>query len=239
MSELDKINRANTSARMKKMHADKKAMTDKQRSAGEGLLPCAHCGGAAEVKNQEPNDLSGGYYIECNTCGITTRLMFALMDDPIPILAEQWNKRDRIAALEQKFAKYEAAEKSLPPEPEWFACAKVAPNYPEHRDVKAVIAEYEALRTIAAAAIARRMEVERDVERLQKQALKDLARIATAESKLATAADDALEAAAKKMCKRCAEGDKPDSEGHYQSDINVHFPCYAQPILALKGGSSK
>lgn len=64
------------------------------------LSPCPCCGYRAELE-QVPHDPetpnSGGYYIECKRagCGITTRLAFAAKDDPVPGLAQSWNRRTR------------------------------------------------------------------------------------------------------------------------------------------------
>lgn len=76
------------------------------------LLPCPCCGYRAEIE-QVPHDPegpnSGGYYIECKHvgCGITTRLAFAAMDDPVPGLVESWNRRH---ASERKAIPAEVAD---------------------------------------------------------------------------------------------------------------------------------
>lgn len=62
------------------------------------VQPCPCCAYRAEIE-QVPHDSldenSGGYYIECKRagCGITTRLAFASMDDPLPGLVQSWNRR--------------------------------------------------------------------------------------------------------------------------------------------------
>jgi hypothetical protein len=53
------------------------------------LLNCAHCGGAASFGETE----EGGEYIECGSCGITTKLYFACGEDPKPLMTEAWNRR--------------------------------------------------------------------------------------------------------------------------------------------------
>lgn len=61
----------------------------------DGLLPCAHCGGAASLHQQKCNDgEEGGYFIECGNlqCWMETPLKFALMDDVAPLFAEIWNR---------------------------------------------------------------------------------------------------------------------------------------------------
>lgn len=60
------------------------------------LEPCPCCGAGALV-HQVPHDPftenSGGYYIECSGCRLTTPLMFAVKDDPLPSLRDVWNRR--------------------------------------------------------------------------------------------------------------------------------------------------
>ena len=73
-------------------------MNTKRVSATSELRPCPCCGYRAEIEQVPHNpesDNSGGYYIECKRagCGITTRLAFACMDDPLPGLIESWNRR--------------------------------------------------------------------------------------------------------------------------------------------------
>lgn len=71
-----------------------------QQSHAE-LLPCAHCGSdKVALRNQDPDYLSGGYYIECQKCGASTGLRFACGEDPKPLLVEQWNRRALPAGLE-------------------------------------------------------------------------------------------------------------------------------------------
>jgi hypothetical protein len=58
------------------------------------LLPCPMCGcNSIAIKNEQPADNSGGYFIECPDCGTSTSLRYACGDDPMPLLAEQWNRR--------------------------------------------------------------------------------------------------------------------------------------------------
>jgi hypothetical protein len=66
------------------------------------MLPCPMCGCTSiNVKNEQPTDNSGGYFIECPDCGISTSLRYACGDDPIPLLAEQWNRRATAQCLHQ------------------------------------------------------------------------------------------------------------------------------------------
>lgn len=69
-------------------------MTAQDQQSRAELLPCAHCGSSrAAISNQDPDHLSGGYYIECQDCGASTGLRFACGEDPKPLLVEQWNRR--------------------------------------------------------------------------------------------------------------------------------------------------
>ena len=58
------------------------------------LGPCPCCGTAAAF-GEATGDDEGAYFVHCinGACGLTTNLMFACMDDPLPILAEKWNRR--------------------------------------------------------------------------------------------------------------------------------------------------
>jgi len=62
---------------------------------GSHLLPCPCCGGRAvfgEITDDSDSNF-GGHFITCSACVITTDLRFACGDDPLPLLAEQWNRR--------------------------------------------------------------------------------------------------------------------------------------------------
>ena len=61
----------------------------------EQLKPCPFCGGAAHFfKITDLDDKNfGGEGICCGSCPITTDLMFSLMEDCKPKLAEAWNRR--------------------------------------------------------------------------------------------------------------------------------------------------
>lgn len=74
-------------------------MTD-TRQALAALLPCPFCGNSKglAVANENPQDLSGGYFIACPSCDASTGLRFACGEDPIPLLIEQWNRRAALAA---------------------------------------------------------------------------------------------------------------------------------------------
>ena len=66
------------------------------------LLPCPFCSNAdISIKNENPMDNSGGYFIECPGCGASTSLRFACGDDPTHLLAEQWNRRKASHCLHQ------------------------------------------------------------------------------------------------------------------------------------------
>lgn len=72
------------------------------------LLPCPCCGGEAhfdevpvnqfELEGQPSN--AGGQFVECSKCGLSTNLMFPLMDDVKGELAERWNRRAHLAQPE-------------------------------------------------------------------------------------------------------------------------------------------
>lgn len=61
----------------------------------EQLKPCPFCDGAAHFfKITDLDDKNfGGEGICCGSCPITTDLMFSLMEDCKPKLAEAWNRR--------------------------------------------------------------------------------------------------------------------------------------------------
>ena len=66
------------------------------------LLPCPFCSNAdISIRNENPKDNSGGYFIECPGCGASTALRFACGDDPTHLLAEQWNRRTASHCLHQ------------------------------------------------------------------------------------------------------------------------------------------
>ena len=71
-------------------------MTDTRQA----LLPCPFCGNSKglAVANENPQDLSGGYFIACPSCDASTGLRFACGEDPIPLLIEQWNRRAALSA---------------------------------------------------------------------------------------------------------------------------------------------
>lgn len=70
------------------------------RQALAALLPCPFCGNSKglAVANENPQDLSGGYFIVCPSCDASTGLRFACGEDPIPLLIEQWNRRAALSA---------------------------------------------------------------------------------------------------------------------------------------------
>mgnify|MGYP003421300399 len=74
-------------------------MTD-TRQALAALLPCPFCGNSdgLAVANENPHDLSGGYFIACPSCDASTGLRFACGEDPTPLLIEQWNRRAALSA---------------------------------------------------------------------------------------------------------------------------------------------
>lgn len=79
------------------------------------LLPCPFCGGAAHFFKITDLDVSsfGGEGICCGSCPITTDLMFSLMDDCKPLLAEKWNRRAALSqpSTEQGWRTIESAPK--------------------------------------------------------------------------------------------------------------------------------
>ena len=95
-------------------------MTD-TRQALAALLPCPFCGNSKglAVANENPQDLSGGYFIACPSCDASTGLRFACGEDPIPLLIEQWNRRAALSA--QPVAGAVATDNQLEPVLEaWF-----------------------------------------------------------------------------------------------------------------------
>lgn len=67
------------------------------------LKPCPFCGGAAHFfKITDLDDRNfGGDGICCGSCPVTTDLMFSLMEDCKPKLAEAWNRRAQPAQAGQ------------------------------------------------------------------------------------------------------------------------------------------
>lgn len=65
------------------------------------LKPCPFCGGAAHFfKITDLDDRNfGGDGICCGSCPVTTDLMFSLMEDCKPKLAEAWNRREQPAQV--------------------------------------------------------------------------------------------------------------------------------------------
>lgn len=63
---------------------------NEQQSSKE-LLPCAHCGGAAQLTEVEPMH----YVVECSEpmCNMSTRVYISAMDDSRPLAIEAWNRR--------------------------------------------------------------------------------------------------------------------------------------------------
>lgn len=60
------------------------------------LKPCPFCGGPAALGEiAEGHEDYGGQFIACTDpqCGASTNLRFPLMDDAVPLLVEQWNRR--------------------------------------------------------------------------------------------------------------------------------------------------
>lgn len=60
------------------------------------LKPCPFCGGPAALGEMHQNhEDAGGRFIACVNpqCGASTNLRFPLMDEVVPLLIEQWNRR--------------------------------------------------------------------------------------------------------------------------------------------------
>lgn len=72
-------------------------MTEQKPTDWIDLNRCPCCGSAAEfrmVPHDVPSDENpGGEWIECIVCGLTTPMMFSVMEDAKPLLAEKWNRR--------------------------------------------------------------------------------------------------------------------------------------------------
>ena len=60
-------------------------------SAGYDLCPCPFCGGSAAFGVSEDRD--NGEYVQCQKCFASTALVYPLMEDAKPILADKWNRR--------------------------------------------------------------------------------------------------------------------------------------------------
>lgn len=58
------------------------------------LLQCPFCGGDAAFGVSVVPEHDGGHYIQCQSCLISTGLVYPCGDDPKPILAERWNRRE-------------------------------------------------------------------------------------------------------------------------------------------------
>lgn len=76
------------------------------------LKPCPFCGGAAHFfKITDLDDRNfGGDGICCGSCPVTTDLMFSLMEDCKPKLAEAWNRRAQPAQAGQVLTRDEIEE---------------------------------------------------------------------------------------------------------------------------------
>lgn len=69
------------------------------------IKPCPCCGRDARFEEvPEGQQNSGGIYIECTNklCRLSTNLMFPLMDDVRPELAQKWNRRVPVTVSEKK-----------------------------------------------------------------------------------------------------------------------------------------
>ena len=68
------------------------------------IKPCPCCGWDARFEEvTEGQQNSGGIYIECTNelCRLSTNLMFPLMDDVRPELAQKWNRRVPVTVSEK------------------------------------------------------------------------------------------------------------------------------------------
>lgn len=84
---------AEQSAAVRLMEKNRK---QRKRVEMEELKPCPFCGSAprcCEIENSDFVPNAGGEYIECPGCGVSTVIMFSLMDDAKPHLVERWNER--------------------------------------------------------------------------------------------------------------------------------------------------
>lgn len=63
----------------------------------EDMKPCPFCGGAARwgkcVPGEQELENDGAEYIECESCGASTCLVFPCMDDVKQPLRDRWNRR--------------------------------------------------------------------------------------------------------------------------------------------------
>lgn len=67
-------------------------MAEQQHDKDDELKPCPCCGGKASIGNSEP-DGSGGYFVECDDCGVTTPLIYNMMGTVRRELLDKWNRR--------------------------------------------------------------------------------------------------------------------------------------------------
>lgn len=83
-------------------------MTDARTS--KELLPCAHCGGAAQLTEVEPMH----YVVECSEpiCNMSTRVYISAMDDSRPLAIEAWNRRVAVETEATQVTTYEVGETS-------------------------------------------------------------------------------------------------------------------------------
>lgn len=81
-------------------------MTNADTADTVELLPCPFCGGKAQfdcIESEDGDDPNeGGHCVACSGCGACSILVFACGDDPLPILAEKWNRRAFIEAAPEK-----------------------------------------------------------------------------------------------------------------------------------------
>ena len=73
-------------------------MPCEERTDWIDLKHCPCCGSAAEFRAvpaeaEEDVENAGAEWIECIVCGLTTPMMFPIMQDVKPLLAEKWNRR--------------------------------------------------------------------------------------------------------------------------------------------------
>lgn len=67
------------------------------------LKPCPFCDGVAYFDKDD----FGWNWIECSKCHASSEQKVSAMDDCKPLLAEKWNARPRITALEERVKFYE------------------------------------------------------------------------------------------------------------------------------------
>ncbi len=73
------------------------------------LKPCPFCGGKAIYTDNFDTDSNGGEYVTCTHCQMSTVLIYGIMEDAKPLLAQRWNRRAEYLAEKHRGMKISAA----------------------------------------------------------------------------------------------------------------------------------